>query len=68
MQPARRSPWSTPKAATKRLAAEANENPKSFVWTADPDEIIAIIRPGYHASDPVYHHLDKMIGLGYLYF
>ena len=27
-------------AAIKRVLAETNDNPKPFVWTADPDKII----------------------------
>jgi len=26
--------------------AETNDNPKPFVWTADPDKIIAAVRRG----------------------
>jgi hypothetical protein len=29
------------KAAINRLFAETNDNPRPFVWTADPDRIIA---------------------------
>lgn len=36
-------------AAIKRFLAETNENPRPFVWTADPDKIIAAVRRGHHA-------------------
>jgi DDE superfamily endonuclease len=34
-------------AAINRFLAETNNNPKPFVWTADPDKIIAAVRRGY---------------------
>src|SRR5215207_4740018 len=37
-------------AAIKRYLAEANENPRPFVWTAEPDGIIEKVRRGYQAS------------------
>ena len=33
-------------AAIERFHAETTDNPKSFVWTADPDKIIAAARRG----------------------
>ena len=41
-------------AAIKRFLAETNDNPKPFVWTADPDKIIAAVRRGYQALDPIH--------------
>lgn len=41
-------------AAIKRFLAEANENPRPFVWTADPDRIIAAVRRGYQALDSIH--------------
>jgi hypothetical protein len=38
-------------AAIKRFLAATNDNPKPFVWTADPDKIIAAVKRGYQASD-----------------
>ena len=35
--------------AINRFIAEHNENPKPFVWTADPDAIIDKVRRGYQA-------------------
>lgn len=37
-------------AAIKRCLAEANENPRPFVWAAEPDGIIEKVRRGYQAS------------------
>ena len=36
-------------AAINRYLAEANTNPKPFVWTAEPDGIIEKVRHGYQA-------------------
>ena len=33
-------------AVIKRLVAHSNDIPKLFVWTADPDKIIAAVRWG----------------------
>ena len=33
-------------AAINRFLAQANDAPKPFVWTADPDRIIAAVRRG----------------------
>jgi transposase len=41
-------------AAIKRFLAETNNNPKPFVWTADPDQIIAAVRRGYQALDSLH--------------
>ena len=41
-------------AAIKRFVMEANENPKPFRWTKDPDEIIAAVRRGHQVLDS--HH------------
>jgi hypothetical protein len=41
-------------AAINRFLAETNENPKLFVWTADPDTIIAAFRRGYQALDSIH--------------
>lgn len=41
-------------AAIKRFLAETNENPKPFVWTADPDTIIAAVRRGYQTLDSIH--------------
>jgi hypothetical protein len=38
-------------AAINRFLAEHNESPKPFVWTADPDKIIAAVRRGHQVLD-----------------
>lgn len=38
-------------AAINRFLAEHNESPKLFVWTADPDKIIAAVRRGHQVLD-----------------
>ena len=34
-------------AAINRYVAQANDNPRPFQWTKDPDKIIAAVRPGH---------------------
>lgn len=41
-------------AAIKRFLVETNDNPKPFIWTADPDKIIAAVRRGHHALASVH--------------
>jgi transposase len=41
-------------AAIKRYLAEANEDPRPFVWTAKPDDIIEKVRRGYQAFRSVH--------------
>jgi transposase len=41
-------------AAIKRFIAETNDNPRPFVWTADPDTIIAAVRRGYQVLDSIH--------------
>jgi hypothetical protein len=41
-------------AAINRFLVETNDNPKPFVWTADPDIIIAAVRRGYQALDSIH--------------
>ena len=38
-------------AAINRFLAEHNVQPKPFVWTADPDRIIAAVKRGHQALD-----------------
>jgi len=40
-------------AAINRFLAEANTDPKPFVWTADPDHVIEKVRRGHQAFDQV---------------
>ena len=41
-------------AAINRFVDEANDNPKPFVWTADPDKIIAAVRRGHQALNSIH--------------
>ena len=40
-------------AAINRFLAETNNDPKPFIWTADPDQIIAAVRRRYQGLDPI---------------
>lgn len=37
-----------------RLIAESNQTAKPFVWTKDPDRIIAAVKRGYQALDSIH--------------
>jgi transposase len=41
-------------AAISRYLAKHNQNPKPFVWTADPDTIIAAAKRGHQALELVH--------------
>jgi len=41
-------------AAINRFLEETNDHPKPFVWTADPDAIIAAVRRGYQVLDSIH--------------
>jgi len=41
-------------AAINRFIAETNNNPKPFVWTADPDRIIVAVRRGHQVLDSIH--------------
>ena len=41
-------------AAINRYLAEHNRQPKPFVWTADPDAIIAAVRRGHQTLDSIH--------------
>ena len=41
-------------AASNRFVAETNNDPKPFVWTADPKKIIAAVRRGYQVLDSIH--------------
>jgi transposase len=40
--------------AIKRFIAETNQMPKPFIWTADPDKILAAVRRGHHVLDSIH--------------
>ena len=41
-------------AAINRFVAETNAEPKPFVWTADPNKIIAAVKRGHQVLDSIY--------------
>ena len=41
-------------AAINRFLRETNDHPKPFVWTADPDKIIAAVRRGHQVLDSIH--------------
>jgi transposase len=41
-------------AAINRFLAEQNQNPRPFVWTADPDKIIAAVKRGHQVLDSIH--------------
>jgi hypothetical protein len=41
-------------AAINRFLKETNDDPKPFVWTADPDKIIAAVKRGYQTLDCIH--------------
>jgi transposase len=40
--------------AIERFVAETNENPKPFVWTKNPDKIIAAVKRGHQMLDSIH--------------
>ena len=40
--------------AINRYLDEANQMPKPFSWTADPDKIIAAVRRGHQVLDSIH--------------
>jgi hypothetical protein len=46
-------------AAINRFLTETNDQPKPFVWNADPDKIIAAVKRGYQTLDLI-HRLDEL--------
>ena len=40
--------------AINRFTAEANDDPRPFVWTADPAKIIAAVNRGHQALDSIH--------------
>lgn len=40
--------------AINRFVAETNENPKPFVWTADPNRIISAVNRGKHVIEAIH--------------
>jgi hypothetical protein len=46
--------WFDLQAAINRYLAEHNENPKPFVWKADPSRVLAAIERGKQALESVH--------------
>jgi transposase len=44
-------------AAINRFLAETNDEPKPFIWTADPDKIIAAVDRGRQVLDSIHSHV-----------
>jgi hypothetical protein len=42
------------KNAIHRFLADTNANPKPFVWTKDPDKIIAAVKRGHQVLDSIH--------------
>src|ERR1043166_8520993 len=42
------------KAAIERFVAETNENPKPFVWTANPNRVLAAVKRGKQALESIH--------------
>ena len=40
--------------ANNRFLAETNADPKPFRWTADPDRIIAAVKPGHQVLESIH--------------
>ena len=44
----------TLQAAINRFIKEHNQQPRPFVWRADPDEIIAAVRRGHQTLESIH--------------
>jgi transposase len=42
------------KAAINRFVAETNANPRPFVWTADPNRVLAAVKRGKQALESIH--------------
>jgi hypothetical protein len=43
--------------AIKRFLDEANDNPRSFIWTKDPEKIIAAVKRGHQVLDSIHSYV-----------
>jgi len=48
------APWSSLQAAINHFIAMTNHDPKPFIWTADPDKIIATVDRARQALDSIH--------------
>jgi hypothetical protein len=46
-------------AAINRFIAETNRDPKPFIWTTDPDEIIATVKRGHQVLYSIHSHVRQ---------
>src|SRR3954454_18931077 len=49
-------------AAINRFLAEANDDPKPFVWTADPDRILEKVSRGHQALNAIHYRAADSTG------
>jgi hypothetical protein len=47
-------------AAINRYLAEHNRQPKPFIWTANPDDIIAAVERGHRVLDSIHRHPSSL--------
>ena len=48
------APSSTSRPPSTDIVAEANHDPKPFLWTADPDKIIAAVKRGHQVLNSIH--------------
>ena len=46
-------------ATINRFLEETNDHPKPFVWTADPEAIIAAVRRKCQVLDSIHSHVRR---------
>src|SRR6202023_418819 len=46
-------------AAINRFLRESSDDPKPFLWTADPEKIIASVKRGYQALESIHSHVRR---------
>ena len=46
-------------AAINRFVQETNANPKPFVWTADPNRVLAAVKRGKHVIESLHSHVRR---------
>jgi transposase len=50
-------------ATINRFVKEHNQEPKPLIWRADPDEIIAAVKPGHQSLESIHSHVRLSIVL-----
>jgi hypothetical protein len=51
-------------AAINRFLDEHNAEPKPFIWTADPDKIIAAVKRGHQVLDSIHQGSSAWVAKG----